>query len=119
MIFFLFLVLPTQLEIVKAQDYATRRFAEVISNAVDADNLSPQEKLTALRARVITAERQFNELQAKRGNAQTPQEKEEAPKIVQLRAAEARVDYYKSKISELERQVLLSSQKKKKLKSKR
>ena len=104
--------LSAQLEIVSTQDYATRRFAEVISTAVAAQDANPQERLIALRARLVIAERQFSELKTKRTNAKSSQEKEESPKIVHIRAAESRVDHFQLKISQLEREILKAQSKK-------
>lgn len=102
---------PKQVEIVPSEDYSTRRFAEVVATALETENLTPQERLISLRAKLVIAERQLQDLQNRRETAKSPQEHEEAPKIVHLRAAMARVDHYKLKISELEKSILAGQKK--------
>lgn len=98
--------LLAQVELIPNQDYSIRRFAEVVEDAVEAEELTPQEKLIALRAKLVIAERELDEMEQKRELASTPQQREEAPKVVHLRAAKAKVDHYKISIKQMEKMVL-------------
>lgn len=99
------------IEIFRPEDYSIKRFSEVIASAEEELNLPPQERLIALRARLAISERKLSELQERRNRASTSQEREDAPKIIHLRAAEARVDHYRIRIQALEKSILASQKK--------
>lgn len=98
--------LVAQADLVSLEAYSIRRFGEVLESAVEDTEATPQERLIALRAKLAIAERHYADLQAKRKNAKTSQEQEAAPRVVQLRAAEARIDHYQAVIRRIEQSVL-------------
>ncbi len=108
----LLIAAENQVEIVSPQDYSIKRFKEVIDIAMESENDSPQEKLISYRARLVIAERQLADLKDRRNNAQTPQQREEGPKLVNIRAAAAKVDHYRIKVSSLEKSILAAKSKK-------
>lgn len=99
------------IEIFRPEDYSIKRFSEVVAAAEEELNQPPQERLIALRARLAIAERKLSELQERRSRASTAQEREDAPKIIHLRAAEARVDHYRIRIQALEKSILAAQKK--------
>lgn len=103
-----------QLEIVSPQDYSIKRFKEVVDQALESENDSAQEKLISYRARLVISERQLADLKDRRNSAQSPQQREEAPKLVHIRAAQAKVDHYRIKIGKLEKSILAEKSKKQK-----
>ncbi len=99
-------MLISQPDIVPSEEYSIKRFSEVLETAVEDAEASPQEKLIALRAKLVIAERLYADMQSRRKNAATAEERENAPRIVQLRAAEARIDHFQMLILRTERRVL-------------
>jgi len=96
----------TQVELLPGNDYAIKRFAEVVEQAVEAENQSKQEALISYRAKLVIAERNLVAMESKRADAQSATQKEEAPKVIHFRAAHARIDHYKIKIKKLEKDIL-------------
>jgi hypothetical protein len=91
-------------ELLSSQDYSVKRFQEVIAEEVEKQNQSRQEKLISLRAKLAIAERKLDEISRRRALAATPQEIEEAPKTIHVRAARSRVDHYRLTLKSLESQ---------------
>ncbi|MDB5038272.1 MAG: hypothetical protein JWQ35_1800 [Bacteriovoracaceae bacterium] len=98
-------------ELVKPEEYSTRRFQEVIDAFQKTRIKNIQEDLIALRAKLIIAERRWYELKEKR-DATTPEaEKRELNRSQFLRAAQAEMNHYQTKIARLEEEILKHARK--------
>ena len=81
--------------LVKPDAYAIKRFEEVVEAGRAEENLSPQERLISLRARLVIAERKLEDLSSSTN-----------PRASQMKAANARVDYFRKRVSDLEESIL-------------
>lgn len=86
-------------ELVRPDAYAIKRFEEVIEQSQKQAEEAPEERLIALRAQLVIAERNMADL--KKGNPGS-----EAAKPQALRAAQARIDYYQKDIDRFEAKIL-------------
>lgn len=89
-------------EVIRPSEYSVDRFQEVISAHLEDNPENKQDILIGLRAKLVIAERTVDTLKKRREEALTPKLREEAPKIIHIRAAQARVDHYRKKLRELE-----------------
>lgn len=85
-------------EITRSDDYAVRRFQEVISAAEQNESLPPTEALIQLRARLVLTEKKIEEARSEKEAPETrPQH---------IRALQAELDHYKIRIRKLEDRIL-------------
>lgn len=63
-------------EIIRADDFATRRFQEVIESYQKNQPKSLQEELISLRAHLVIAERKWSELQQTQAPSGSPNKKQ-------------------------------------------
>jgi len=101
------LVIPTMLsaqsfEILRPSEYSVDRFQEVISVYVDEIPETKRDALAVYRSKLNRAEQSLEILRKRREEAITPKLREDAPKVIHIRAAEARVEHYKKKVRLLE-----------------
>ncbi len=89
-------------EVIRPTEYSVDRFQEVISAHLEDHPENNRDTLIGLRAKLAIAERTVDSLKKKREEALTPKLREEAPKVIHIRAAQARVDHYRKKLRELE-----------------
>ncbi len=99
-------------EVLRPSEYSVDRFQEVISAHLEDNPDNSRDILIGLRAKLAIAERTVEALRKKREEALTPKLREEAPKIIHIRAAQARADHYRKKIRELESAVTKTRRKK-------
>ena len=89
-------------EILRPSEYSVDRFQEVVSVYVDEIPETKREALTVYRSKLSRAEQSLQILKKRREEAITPKLREDAPKVIHIRAAEARVEHYKKKVRLLE-----------------
>lgn len=99
-------------EVLRPSEYSVDRFQEVISTYVDEVPEGNQDAMIFFRAKLTIANRNLEELKKRRQEAITPKLREEAPKVIHIRAAQARADHYRKKLIELERNVVRPKRKK-------
>jgi hypothetical protein len=103
---------PRQEENSIRPEYSTRRFNEVIDSYLKAEDITPQEQLISYRAKLVLAERRWNELKEvlPTENGQEP-EKRDPTRLVMIKAAQAEMNHYQIKIAKLEEQILREKRK--------
>ena len=100
-------------EIVKSDDFSVRRFQEIVEANLKNNPKSPQESLISLRAKLILAEKRWSEIRDAKLDVNADAEKRDtvANRAQLLRASQAEMNYYQSKIERLEDQILKEKRK--------
>ncbi len=98
-------------EITRSDDYAVRRYQEVVDSILRNEPETPQERLIQYRAKLVIAERNLIELKSRNENANIDHKQLNPRNLV--KATQAEIDHYSLKIRQLEKNILFEKQKEK------
>ena len=104
---------PQGVSIISSEDYAVKRFQEVVAAYIENEPGDLQDQANELRTKLESVEKKFEQLESSQlivnNGIDTPDK--ESVKPTTLRAAQAQIDHFRKRIDGIDAQILKQSRK--------